>query len=115
MSPNDKPIVWLAEEVKTPPLSAEARGQVGHLLRLVQRGENIGLPHARPMPSIGARIAELRVTDGAGNLEWRVIYRADRDAVIVVAIFKKKTQATPKTWIATCQERLARYDGQAEG
>jgi hypothetical protein len=33
MSPQDKPLVWLRGEIKTPPLSTNARLEAGFLLR----------------------------------------------------------------------------------
>ncbi|MEW6058492.1 MAG: type II toxin-antitoxin system RelE/ParE family toxin, partial [Bdellovibrionota bacterium] len=63
MSPTDKPIVWLHGEVKTPPFSTEARIEAGYLLRRLQRGETIVMPHSRPMPTIGPRCHELRIID----------------------------------------------------
>lgn len=114
MSPSDKPIVWLSEPIRTPPISQAARMELGFLLRRLQRGGTLSMPLSRPMPSIGPGVAELRVTD-EGRVEWRLIYRLDRDAVVVVALFKKKTQATPKQWIDTSRERLRRYDQTAEG
>jgi hypothetical protein len=51
MAPTDKPLAWLHGEVKTPPFSAAARLEVGLLLRQLQRGVLLGLPHSRPMPS----------------------------------------------------------------
>jgi len=59
----DKPLVWLHGEVKTPPLSATTRIEAGVLLRRLQRGENIALPHSRPMPLIGKACHELRIQD----------------------------------------------------
>ncbi|HWL50920.1 MAG TPA: hypothetical protein VNQ90_00690, partial [Chthoniobacteraceae bacterium] len=55
-----KPLRWLSGEVKTPPMSMEARREVGYLLRMLQEGEKLSLPHSRPMPSVGARCHELR-------------------------------------------------------
>ena len=40
----DKPVVWLHGEVKTPPFTQIARLETGLLLRRLQQGENIGLP-----------------------------------------------------------------------
>lgn len=54
MSQADKPLVWMEGEIKTPPFSGEARIEAGMLLRRLQRGENLGLPHSRPMPDIGS-------------------------------------------------------------
>jgi hypothetical protein len=51
MAAPDKPLVWLAGEVKTPPLSRPARIEDGMLLRRLQRGEVLSLPHSRPMPN----------------------------------------------------------------
>jgi hypothetical protein len=53
--------VWLSGEIKTPPFSATARIEAGMLLRRLQKGESITLPHSRPMPSIGKACHELRM------------------------------------------------------
>jgi phage-related protein len=105
---NDKDIVWLSGEVKTPPFSLEARLEAGYLLRRLQKGESLSLPHSRPMPSIGARCQELRVNDQ--DKTWRIIYRIDEDAIIILEVFAKKTNQTPKEAIKRCQKRLKLYD-----
>ena len=103
-----KPLVWLHGEVKTPPLSKEARLWVGYLLRRLRRGEKLAMPHSRPMPEIGSRCHELRVVDGDST--WRIVYRADRSAVILAEVYQKKTSQTPKRVIATGKSRLREYD-----
>jgi len=108
MSPREKPLVWLHGKVKTPPFSPTGRLEAGHLLRLLQKGHSLSLPHSRPMPGIGARCHELRVTDGP--LTWRLIYRLDADAVVIAEVFAKKTAQTPPGVIATCRARLREYD-----
>lgn len=108
VSPSDKPLVWLHGEVKTPPFSAAARLECGYLLRRLQRGENLQMPQSRPMPSIGAACHELRVVDE--NVSWRIVYRIDDDAIVIVEVFEKKTQSTPRTTIAVCRRRLREYD-----
>jgi phage-related protein len=77
----DKPLVWLHVEVKTPPFSQQGRIDAGTLLRRLQRGEKLSLPHSRPMPVIGPRCHELRIPDQ--NVTWRIMYRVDSDAVII--------------------------------
>jgi phage-related protein len=42
------------------------------------------------MPVVGPRCHELRIQDERAS--WRVVYRIDPDAVVVVAVFAKKTQ-----------------------
>ena len=105
--PNDKPLVWLEGEVKSPPFSAQARIEAGFLLRKLQQGESLAMPHSRPMPSVGRRCHELRIVDEAAT--WRIVYFVDTDAVVILEVFSKKTQATPKRVIETCKSRLAFY------
>jgi phage-related protein len=93
--------------VKTPPLSRSARHEAGFLLRRLQRGESLSMPQSRPMPSIGARCHELRITAVA---QWRLVYRIDTDAIVILEVFAKKTGATPKAVIAKCCERLKGYE-----
>lgn len=104
----DKPLVWLRGEVRTPPFSREARIEAGFLLRRLQRGETLSLPHSRPLPSVGPKCHELRVPDKSHN--WRVIYRIDSDAIVILDVFDKKTQKTPGEVIANCKKRILRYD-----
>jgi len=56
MANSVKPIVWLEGEIKTPPFSRAARLEAGFLLRRLQLGERLSLPHSRPMPSIGVAV-----------------------------------------------------------
>jgi phage-related protein len=105
---SDRSLVWLHGEVKSPPFSANARLEAGQLLRRLQRGELLGMPHARPMTVIGRRCHELRVQDEAQT--WRIVYRLDTDAVVIAAVFSKKTQKTPPDIIATSRRRLKSYD-----
>jgi len=108
MSPKDKPLFWLHGEVKSPPLGKAARIQAGFLLRLLQKGETLAMPHSKPMPSIGARCHELRIPDN--KVTWRVLYRIDKDAIVILEVFSKKTGKTPKATIEMCKRRLRDYD-----
>ena len=103
-----KVIVWLRGEVKTPPFSKEARIEAGCLLRDLQDGYKLSLPHSRPMPSIGKRCHELRIIDE--NVTWRIVYRIDSDAIVIADVFKKKSRQTPKRVIDECKRRLKIYD-----
>ena len=106
----DKPLAWLHGEVKSPPFSSQARIEAGILLRLLQGGESLGMPHSRPMPSVGPRCHELRVTDM--EVTWRIIYRVDKDAVLILEVFSKKTAKTPNRVIDRCKRRLKQYENQ---
>jgi phage-related protein len=108
MAPTDKPLAWLHGEVRTPPFSQEARIEAGFLLRRLQRGERLGMPHSRPMPAIGPRCHELRIRDE--DMTWRIIYRMDPDAIVIADVFKKGSRQTPKRVIDACRRRLREYD-----
>jgi len=110
MDARNKPVVWLHGEVKTPPFSQAARVEAGLLLRKLQEGETLSLPHSRPMPSIGPRCHELRINDR--NATWRIIYRVDPDAIVILEVFKKTTAKTPVPVIDTCKRRLRMYDDE---
>jgi phage-related protein len=103
-----KPLAWLHGEVKTPPFSEAARHEAGELLGRLQEGEHFGMPHSRPMPSIGPRCHELRVRDEDRN--WRIIYRINPTMVQIVEVFAKTTRATPAEVIDVCRKRLAEAD-----
>ena len=113
MSPNDKPLVWLSNEVKSPPLSRKGRLQAGFLLRRLQQGDKISMPDSRPMPSVGRRCYELRIPDESGT--WRIIYRINEDAIVILDVFSKKTTKTPKRVIDACKRRIKDYDSTSRG
>ncbi len=103
----NKPLAWLHGEIKTPPFSAAARVEAGVLLRRLQRGESLAMPHSRPMPGIGNACHELRVRD-AGKT-WRIMYCARSDVIVILDVFAKTTAKTPKHVVETCRKRLRRY------
>jgi phage-related protein len=108
VSTADKPLVWLHGEIKTPPFSREARLEAGFLLRRLQTGDRLGMPQSRPMPAIGERCHELRITDAGGR--WRIVHRIDPDAIVIADVFKKTTRVTPRSVIEVSRGRLRRYD-----
>ena len=68
------------------------------------------MPHSRPMPGIGKNCHELRINDE--NTTWRIIYRIDKDAIIILEVFNKKTQQTPIKIIEVCKKRIKEYDNE---
>ena len=102
-----KVLIWLGGTIATPPFSEQARREAGFLLRLLQQGVLLALPQSRPLPTIGTQCHELRIHDGDSG--WRVIYRIEPDAILILDIFAKKTQTTPRNRIELARSRLARY------
>jgi phage-related protein len=74
----------------------------------LQQGETLGMPHSRPMPSVGPGCHELRVRDE--NRNWRIMYRVDSEAILILDVFPKTSQKTPDKVIAACQRRLRAYE-----
>jgi phage-related protein len=103
-----KPLAWLHGEIKTPPFTEEARREAGYLLRLLQVGEELEMPHAEPLPIVGPRCGALRVRDG--NHNWRIMYRIDSDAVLILEVYAKKTAKIPQSVINRCRKRASEYD-----
>jgi len=61
------------------------------------------------MREIGRDCHELRIRDG--QQAWRIVYRVDMDAILVLDVFQKKSRKTPRRVIRNCQRRLREYDG----
>lgn len=111
--PKRKPLVRLGgSEIKTPPFTKNARVEAGQLLRRLQEGELLSMPLSRPMPSIGSGCHELRVRD-AGHY-WRLVYRIDSGAILLIAVFPKGTQKTPQKEIDLCKGRLKQFDSDVK-
>jgi phage-related protein len=104
---NRKNIVWLYGDVRTPPFSKEARIEAGFLLRLLQNGETLGLPHSRPLREIGKNCHELRIPDAQHS--WRIVYHIDSEAIVILDVFDKKTNRMPLGITEVCKNRLVRY------
>jgi phage-related protein len=85
-------------------LPADAKQDIGYQLDSVQRGEQPD--DFKPMPTIGKGVEEIRVWDESGT--YRVIYTARlADAVYVLHLFQKKSQATAQRDIDLAKQRYA--------
>ena len=107
-----KPLVWLHGEVKTPPFSPEGRQEAGMLLRLLQEGEKLEMPQAEALSDVGPHCGALRIRDAGHN--WRIMYRVDADAVLVLDVYSKKTRKIPDEVVNRCKLRLRQYDAAAK-
>ncbi len=106
-----KPLIWLPDAVNAPPLSPTGREHVAACLRSLQQGRRVGFPHSRRVDRVGARCHELFIQDS--KRAWGIIVRADRDAVIVVAVFRRTKLRLSTAVIRACQRRLSAYDAAA--
>lgn len=98
-----KPITFLGDSRRALcQFPNEARRAVGFQLEKVQRGDPPD--DWKPMPIVGAGVAEIRVREEGGA--FRVIYVAKFDeAVYVLHAFKKKTQRPARTDIELARTR----------
>ena len=103
----DKPLIWMKGQVKTPPFSAPVRLEAGLVLRRLQQGQALALPHSRPMAVIGKQCHELRISDR--DQIWRITYHVAKDAIVILDVFKKKTQTTPAQFLELSRKRLGAY------
>jgi len=49
----------------------------------------------------------MRIVDQ--DATWRIMYFIDKDAVVILEVFVKKTRSTPKQVIDVCLARLKAY------
>ena len=56
---------------------------------------------------VGGQCHELRINDREQT--WRIVYNVATDAVVILDVFSKKTQATPVQVLDVCRKRLASY------
>jgi phage-related protein len=59
------------------------------------------------MPAIGSGCHELKLIDESRT--WRIVYHVDRDVIVILEVFEKKSQTTPKKIIENCKRRLQMY------
>ena len=100
-------IIPAAGGIKTPPIDATVRRQIGYHLRLIQGGGLPSPPISRPLPEMGPNVHYLRLSGPSG--EWRVYYQIRAREVIVGEVFHKKTQAIPGHLIRTVRKRFEDY------
>src|SRR3972149_12254672 len=83
----------------------EVRSRLGRRLFQLQMGEQLAMPHWRPMPSVAAGVSELRVQgeDGA----YRAFYLTlAPEGILVFHAFVKKTRQTPAPEMELARKRL---------
>jgi len=102
-----KHLVWLTDEVSTPPFTPGAGATAGELIRLLRLGEHLGMPDSRPMPVIGQACHELRIPDL--DRDRRILYHIGQDAIVVLGVEKKSRQRTPNRIVEMCRRRLRAY------
>jgi Phage derived protein Gp49-like (DUF891). len=61
-------------------------------------------------PDAHDRCAVSRAADLDETVTWRIIYRLDPDAIVLLGVFEKKTKETPRRVIDVCKERIRNYE-----
>lgn len=83
----------------------DIRRAFGKAIYDLQSGHTLSMPLSRPMPSLGAGAAELRIRDSSGI--YRAFYVVKvADVILVFHAFVKKTQKTPEVELALGKKRL---------
>jgi len=83
----------------------EVRKKLGKAIFDLQRGESVGMPLSRPMASVAAGVAELRIRGGDGIYRAFYYTRAPR-GILVLHAFVKSSQATSKRDLELGKKRL---------
>lgn len=89
-------------------MGVRARREAGFLLGLLQSGEVLGMPQARPLFEIAPHLYELRIREAGKN--WRIFYRVDADRVLLIHQISKTTPTLSEQDKNLIKERLTCYD-----
>ena len=83
----------------------EVRKELGKAIFDLQKGERLGMPLSRPMPTVGAGVSELRIRDRTGIYRTFCFTQSAR-GILVFHAFVKKTQSTPHHELNLARKRL---------
>lgn len=83
----------------------DVRRELGKAIFDLQRGESLAMPLSRPMPSVAASVAELRIRD-RGGIYRAFYYTASPRGILLFHAFAKKTRETPKQELEMARKRL---------
>ena len=91
----------------------EIRREVCQDIFELQKGNQLSMPLAKPMPSIGMGVEELRIKDANGA--FRVFYFTKLvDRVLIFHAFQKKTRKTPTHEIELGRKRLKELQNEED-
>lgn len=83
----------------------DVRREIGKAIFDLQKGNSLGMPVSRPMPSVAPGVAELRIRDRQG-IYRAFYYSLSPRGILVIHAFVKKSQATPKQDLDLGKKRL---------
>jgi phage-related protein len=86
-------------------MSPAIRHALGKLLRHLQHGRSLGMPHSRPMPIVALGVEELRAKDESGQYRAFVVRKTPR-GILVLHVFAKKSRETSRGAIELARQRL---------
>jgi phage-related protein len=93
---------WLADLIK------EDKKEIGQDIKTAQVGWPVGMPLIRKIEK-GLWEVRSHIRDGIA----RVFFTIDKDEMVLLHGFVKKSQATPQSELATARERRRQYEQQA--
>jgi phage-related protein len=83
----------------------DVKRELGKAIFDLQKGNSLGMPLSRPMPSVALGVEELRVRDSTG-IYRTFYYKKSARGILILHAFVKKTQKTPNQEIDIAKKRL---------
>ena len=77
----------------------------------LQKGESIGMPDVRRMPSVGRQVSEIRISGRNGAYRALFAIRSSF-GILLFHAFQKKSGKTPSREITTARQRLEAFLGE---
>jgi len=94
-------------EIRSPTVLDGRESRAGELLRAVAAPRDPYVAATRALCHRRPGCHELRIVDV--RVSWRIVYHVRLDAVVILAVFAKKTRRTPLRQIEASRDRLRRY------
>ena len=87
---------------------SEVKKELGSVLTRLQKGQSVGMPDVKPMPEIGSRVSEIRISDRSGH--YRALYAIKMEfGILLFHAFQKKSRTTPGRDKQTARLRLEAF------
>lgn len=114
LKPPRKFLVWLEGEVKSPPLLLRRDGKrLACSCGCFRKGSDSVCLMRSLCRALDRGAAPYEFADAQHN--WRIVYRVDQDAVLVLEVYAKMTRKIPDEVLERCKRRLRQYDDPQRG
>ncbi len=86
----------------------EVKKELGSVLTRLQKGDSVGMPDVRPMPTVGRQVSEIRISEASGS--YRALFAVrTKFGILLFHAFQKRSRKTPVREVSTARQRLEAF------